>query len=76
MKTCKEYIQQHIKTEPVDTLNTIRYGRNGWFTFKREWDENVPYWGPLILKVMQRHLEAEWKLYGNKSITSSRRLID
>ena len=76
MKTCKEYIQQHIKTEPVDTLNTIRYGRTGWFTFKKEWDNNVAYWAPLILKVMQKHLEAEWKLYGNKSITSSRRLID
>jgi len=76
MKTCLEYIKQHIKTEPVDTLNTIRYGRTGWFTFKKEWDDNVAYWGPLILRVMQRHLQAEWKLYGNKSTTSSRRLID
>lgn len=76
MKTCKEYVTQYIKTEPVDTLNTIRYGRTGWFTFKKEWDSDVAYWGPLILNVMQKHLAREWKLYGNKSTTSSHRLID
>lgn len=76
MKTCREYVTQYIKTEPVDTLNTIRYGRTGWFTFKQEWDNNVEYWGPLIVRVMQRHLKSEWRLFGNKSTTSSRRLID
>lgn len=76
MKTCLDYVKQHIRTEPVDTLNTIRYGRDGWFTFKPEWDSNVAYWGPLILRVMQKHLNKEWKLYGNKSVTSSHRLID
>lgn len=76
MTTCRDYVNRYIKTEPVDTLNTVRYGRNGWFTFKREWDENVPYWGPLIVRVMQRHLEQEWLIFGNKSVTSSHRLID
>lgn len=76
MKTCKDYVSQHIKFEPVDTLNAVRYGRNGWFAFKREWDSDVAYWGPLIVRVMQKHLEKEWRLFGNKSITSSHRLID
>lgn len=76
MKTCLEYVKEHIQTEPVDTLNTVRYGRTGWFTFKKEWDNDVEYWGPLIVKVMQRHLSHEWKLFGNKSVTSSHRLID
>lgn len=74
--TCLDYVKEHIRTEPVDTLNTVRYGRTGWFTFKREWDEDVAYWGPLIVKVMQKHLDYEWKLFGNKSVTSSHRLID
>lgn len=72
----KAYIAQHIKYEPVDTLNTIRYGRNGWFTFKHEHNENPEYWGPIILRVMQKHLESEWKLYGHKETTSSHRLIN
>ena len=76
MNNIKAYIAEHIKYEPVDTLNTIRYGRTGWFTFKPEHDKNVKYWGPLILRVMQKHLEAEWRLYGNRSVTSSHRLID
>ena len=76
MKTCKEYVNQYIKTETVDTLNTVRYGRTGYFAFKREWDNNVNYWGPLIVRVMQKHLEHEWRVFGNKSVTSSHRLID
>ena len=76
MNNIKAYIAEHIKYEPVDTLNTIRYGRQGWFTFKKEWDENPEYWGPLIVRVMKKQLEAEWKIFGNKSTTSSHRLID
>ena len=75
MKTCKDYVNERIKTEPVDTLNTIRYGRNGWFTFKREWDDDVEYWGPLIVRVMQKQLEHEWRVFGNRTTTSSHRLI-
>ena len=75
MKTCMDYINEHIKTEKVDTLNTVRYGRTGWFTFKKEWDNNVDYWGPLIVKVMRKHLNEEWRLFGNRSTTSSHRLI-
>ena len=75
MKTCMDYINEHIKTEKVDTLNTVRYGRTGWFTFKKEWDNNVDYWGPLIVRVMRKQLNEEWRLFGNRSTTSSHRLI-
>lgn len=76
MNDIKAYIAEHIKFEPVDTINTIRYGRTGWFTFRQEHNDNVAYWGPLIVRVMQKTLEAEWRLFGNKSTTSSHRLID
>ena len=76
MQNCQDYISQFIKTEKVDTANTVRYGRTGYFTFKPEWDKNVNYWGPLILRVMKKHLEEEWRVFGNRSTTSSRRLID
>jgi hypothetical protein len=76
MKTCKEYLEQHIKFGKVDTDHAVQYGRHQFFKFKPEWDNNVAYWGPLILKVMKKNLEAEWRLYGNKSTTSSHRLID
>ena len=70
----KAYIAEHIKFEPVDTLNTIRYGRQGWFTFKNEHEENPAYWGPLIVRVMQKHLEYEWKVFGNKGTTATPRI--
>ena len=76
MKTCLEYVNHYIKTEKVDTLNTVRYGRSGYFAFKREWDNDVDYWGPLIVRVMKKHLEFEWRVFGNRSTTSSHRLID
>ncbi len=76
MKTCKEYVEQYIKLEPIGIAKAWRYGRTGTFAFKKEWDNNVEYWGPLIVRVMQKHLAKEWKLYGNKSTTSSHKLID
>lgn len=76
MKTCKEYVAQHIKLGIIDTDNAVQYGRTGFFKFKPEWDNNVNYWGPLIVRVMQKHLREEWLIFGNKSITSSHRLIN
>lgn len=75
MKTCRDYVNQHIKTETVDTINCVRYGRTGWFAFRRDWDNDVDYWGPLIVRVMQRHLHREWLLFGNRSTTNTTKLV-
>lgn len=76
MKTCKEYVAQYVDFQDVDTINVVRYGRQGYWKFKPEHDSNVEHYGPLIVKVMKKHLDYEFSIFGNRSVTSSHRLID